>query len=44
MKGAISRPWLNIISAPNKTNKIVIGKSQYFFLFFKKFQKSIKLI
>ena len=42
MKGAIAEPWLKIINPPNNAKKIMIGKSQYFFLIFKKFQNSIK--
>ncbi len=45
MKGATAVPWLKIISPPNNTNnksKIIIGKSQYFFLVDKKSKISFK--
>ena len=42
MKGAIAEPWLKIINAPNNNKIIIIGKSQYFFLNFKKSQNSSK--
>ena len=42
MKGAIAVPWLSTINDPNKTRIIKMGKSQYFFLIFRKSQNSLK--
>jgi len=45
MNGATAEPWVNTINPPNNTKKIIIGKSQYFFLILKNSQNSlIKLI
>ncbi len=40
MKGATAEPWVKIIKPPNITKTKRIGKSQYFFLIFIKFQNS----
>ena len=42
MNGATTDPWLRIIKPPNKTKTIIIGRSQYFFLYFKNSQNSFK--
>ena len=45
MNGATAEPWVNTINPPNNNKKIIIGKSQYFFLILKNSQNSlIKLI
>lgn len=42
MKGATTVPLLSTINDPNKTRIIKMGKSQYFFLIFRKSQNSLK--